>query len=705
MLEEMTGRPHHHSLYDEQIRCLAKVMRCEFALIGVLDESGRRIVPFSALDRRDPETLAYDIAGTPCRVTLEQGSLFIPGGVRRRFPEDHQLNEFGVDAYAGISFTDPLTGRAGILAVLMREIVCGEEETLAVLGAFAECIKTAREAECLQNRLKREAQEQRVYADALNALNSDGPLEDRVREAMEAMLRFPEYTAFRVVRFDAGKVVHLASVPDGTSPGEGVGHDALMHTVSRLDKHGIAPLESGNADDPDTWTFVSPIHHNDSVLGAVLFTADPTFDSGALNGIVPRYVNDMLAGAFVRDQLENVLQQSVAQAKHSGEVKARFLAKMSHELRSPINAILGFADILSESGEASLTRTQRDQIEGIRRNAGYLLTMISDVLELGDIERDVSTVERMPCAVASICNKVVARHTPGALGKGIVLRTELGDMEQCVLYTDPAMLEQILDNLVSNAVKYTPRGRVVLRVSRNELESEVVFEVADTGIGIPDDLVEHVFEPFTQENESYRRRFEGLGLGLPICRQLAERLGGRMGVRSAVGEGSVFTFILPQRTSDSAAAQGAGCASPTTDTAAIKARGRALFDKTRVLVVEDSVDNRTLFDFYLRKIGAEPVFAVNGLEAVEHAKKEADGFRLIVMDIQMPVMDGYEATAELRAMGVKTPILVVTANVLESDRDRCFAVGCDGYLSKPVEFKKFVNACISLVAEPLQDAA
>ncbi|HHN78980.1 MAG TPA: response regulator, partial [Phycisphaerales bacterium] len=381
------------------------------------------------------------------------------------------------------------------------------------------------------------------------------------------------------------------------------------------------------------------------------------------------------------------------------------LAKMSHELRSPINAILGFADILGEDAGASLTRTQRDQIDGIRRNAGFLLSMISDVLEMGDIRDDVFKAERKPCSVASICNKVVARHTTAALGKGIVLRAELEGMEQCVLHTDEAMLEQILDNLVSNAVKYTPRGRAVLRVSRNELDGAVVFEVADTGVGIPGDLLEHIFEPFTQVNESYRRRFEGLGLGLPICHQLAERLGGWLDVRSTRGEGSVFTFTLPQRESDSAAAQVVGCASSATDTAAIKARGRALFEKTRVLVVEDSVDNRTLFDFYLRKIGAEPVFAFNGLEAVELAKKETDGFRLIVMDIQMPVMDGYEATAMLRAMGVKTPILVVTANALETDRDRCFAVGCDGYLSKPVEFKKFVGACVSLVAEPLQDAA
>ncbi|HHN78608.1 MAG TPA: hypothetical protein ENK11_08065, partial [Phycisphaerales bacterium] len=609
MLEEMNGRPHHHGLYDELIRCLAKVMRCEFAVIGVLDESGTRVVPFSVLDRHDPEAMTYDIAGTPCEVTLEQGSLFVRGEIRFRFPEDHHLREFDADAYAGVTFTDPMTGRAGLLAVLMREIVCGEEETISVLGAFAECIKTAREAELLQNHFQREAQEQRLYADVLSALNKSGPLEDRVREAMGAMLQFPEYTAFRVVRFDAGKVVPLASVPEGTAVGDGVGHDEIHRIASRMDKRGIAPLGGECSEGTEDRTFVSPIHHDEAVLGAIVFEASPSFDRRMTNRILPRYVNDMLAASIVRDQLEMVLQQSIEEAKHSGEVKARFLAKMSHELRSPINAILGFADILGEDAGASLTRTQRDQIDGIRRNAGYLLSMISDVLEMGDIRADVFKAERKPCSVASICNKVIARHTTAALGKGIVLRAELEGMEQCVLHTDEAMLEQILDNLVSNAVKYTPRGRAVLRVSRNELEGAVVFEVADTGIGIPGDLLEHIFEPFTQVNESYRRRFEGLGLGLPICSQLAERLGGRLDVRSTRGEGSVFTFTLPQRESDSTAAQGAGCASPTTDTATIKARGRAFFEKTRVLVVEDSVDNRTLFDFYLRKIGAEPVFA------------------------------------------------------------------------------------------------
>ncbi len=698
------GKPHHHGLYVEQIRCLATVLKCEFAVIGVADESGTRVVPFAVLDSRKPEDMAYDIAGSPCEKTLDEGYLFIPNGLVHRFPDDPILEQFDVDAYAGMAFVDPLTGRPGMLAVLMREPVCGEAETRSVLGAFVECIKTAREAEILQERFRREAEEQRVYADVLSALNKSDTLENRVRGALEAVLRFPEYTALRVVRFERGVVAEVASAPGEHHPELEVEDARLIELASRTDG-GCVEVPADGSTPGGVRRFISAIRHNEAVLGAIVFAADSSFVPGQKRRIVSRCINDMLAGAFVRDKLELVMQQSIEEAKQAGLAKGRFLAKMSHELRSPINAILGFAEMLSEGGRDGLTRTQHDQLDGIRRNARHLLSMISDILDMGDVESGVFRVERGPCSVDSICNRIAARHAEVAAGKGLKFQVDLGGLEGRVLYTDPALLEQILHNLISNAVKFTTRGRVVLRVIEKELESAVVFEVADTGIGIAEELLEHVFEPFGQANDSYRRRFEGLGLGLSICKELAERLGGRLEVRSSLGEGSVFMFILPQRTTDSKPVPKVDRAPAAGDDADLRSRCRALFENTRVLVVEDSVDNRTLFDFYLRKIGAEPVFAVNGLEALDRVKEETAGFRLIVMDIQMPVMDGYEAIAKIRAMGVKTPILVVTANALESDRDRCFAIGCDGYLAKPVEFNRFIRACASHVEEPLQDAA
>lgn len=663
------------------------------------------MVPFAAFDRQDPESLAYDVAHTPCEVTLQEGSLFIPSGVRERFPRDLMLDDLGAEGYIGRAFTDPLTGRRGLLAALMREPIREEAEAHAVLGAFVECILTARNAEILEQRLRWEAAEQRIYADVLDALQRTGPLGDRVHDAMNAVLEFPEYKAFRVVRFGDGRVEEIARVHAEDDPGLDI-DDAVIIDAARAVK-GLQVLEISSAAVSEEGlgpVCLAPIRHDGRDLGAIVFRGSEAYQPGHNHRVLSRYVNEMIANVFLRDRLESGLKRSTERANRASKAKSMFLATMSHELRSPLNAILGFSEMLAENGGV-LTRTQRDHIDGVRRNAKHLLAMISDILDLGKIESNAFKIEREPCAVAAVCNKVIARYTEAAISKGISLRFEPGEDEGRIVFTDPAMFEQILDNLVANAVKFTAKGRVVLRVVERELDNAVAFEVADTGIGITGDKLRHIFEPFAQVNDSYRRRHEGIGLGLSICKELADRLGGALDARSEPGVGSVFSFILPQRRKDHAVASRAEKASKPRDAGVLRSRGKALFSGSRVLVVEDSVDNRTLFDFYLRRIGAEPVFAENGLEGVRRVEQEPGGFRLIVMDIQMPVMDGYEATSKIRSMGVTTPILVVTANALESDRDRCFAMGCDGYLSKPVDFTRFVESCIALVEPPLQEAA
>lgn len=834
----MSGSAQHAALYRELIRCLATALRSDFALIGIVDETGKRVVPIAVLDEDDPNRFAYDTKETPCEIALREGPLIIRSGVTARFPTDKILTQLGAQAYLAHPFEDPITGRSGIIAAIRRAPIENEDEIGPILSAFVESILTARLAQIMhadnvqlslaldsaevgfavvdrsgvfvrgnerarsffrprddgshvlsppcgvkdsfrhllgaiagrrrwsgrfempnscdlswaesaerqdsgalvieaevtplfrghedrsavtlrdctaearrEDRLRRDATEQRVYASVLDALQRRDPIEDRARDAASAILEFPEYLSMRVVRFVEGRVVEIAAVPVGHEPVVEIEDAALIGLASKLELHAEAELPgsrdaSGNrAGIP---TCLTPIRHQGRDIGAMVYQAFPGYRCDHRLRVMPRMIEEMFANAIVRDELEHGLREALTEARQAALAKNQFLANMSHELRTPINAILGFAEMLELDAQRDAP-TPPDQIRGIQRNAASLLSMVSDILDLGKFEPGAPSMKREPCSVESICGRVIDRFSEAAIEKGLTLYADCEGLDGLTVYTDPAMVDQVLGHIVANAIKFTNEGGVSVTITREDEAGRVRFAVADTGIGIKAGRVEHLFEPFVQLDASYSRRHGGVGLGLAVCRDLVARLGGSIEVSSWPGDGSVFIFTLPQRFTDLNEVGAGDCgprpASSTRDDA--RSWGRAALGGRRVLVVEDGSDNRTLFDFYLRRVGVTPVFAENGREAIDIVCRESTngGFDLIVMDVQMPVLDGIETTVKLRRSGVTTPILAVTAHAMDSDRDRCLAVGCDGYLTKPVNFERFIEVCVGLVEPGHQDAA
>jgi signal transduction histidine kinase len=410
--------------------------------------------------------------------------------------------------------------------------------------------------------------------------------------------------------------------------------------------------------------------------------------------------NDELAGEVQeRRRAERELLDARLAAESSSRSKSEFLANMSHEIRTPMTSILGYAERLSD---AELHETERhDAIETIRRNGEYLLQLINDILDLSKIEAGKLALEEIPCSPARIVLDVQSAMELRALAKGLQLRVDFSEHLPQRVVTDPTRLKQVLMNLLGNAIKFTQRGEVRLQVEfappgpRGPRNAQLVFTVTDTGIGMDEAQLKHLFRPFTQADNSTARRFGGTGLGLSICRTLVERMGGDIQVRSQAGQGSSFTFRI-----DTGSLEGVDLVSEgeilrlrdRLDAERLRESGVRL--ECRVLVAEDGEDNQRLLLYYLRKAGAEVVLAVDGHQAVDRAlEAQAEGrpFDIVIMDMQMPRLDGYGATSRLRAAGYKLPIVALTANAMAHDRRRCLDAGCDDFCTKPIDKYRFLS--------------
>jgi CheY-like chemotaxis protein/HPt (histidine-containing phosphotransfer) domain-containing protein len=358
--------------------------------------------------------------------------------------------------------------------------------------------------------------------------------------------------------------------------------------------------------------------------------------------------------------------------------KSQFLTHMSHEIRTPLTALLGFADLLLQP---KLTESERlNYAMIIRRNGEHLLQVINDILDLSRVEAGRLSVERISCVPAWILSEVASLMRVRAKESGLEFEARIATPIPRFLHSDPTRLRQILLNLVGNAVKFTRRGvvRLLARVDGERL----VVEVVDTGIGIAPEQLQVLFQPFTQADLSLTRRFGGSGLGLAISKTLAEALGGTISVESEIGRGSTFRLSLPfepgGETIDSLEQM------PTDRPAPLASATRLAGN---VLVVEDGVDNQVLITTLLRGYGVTVAVTGDGQVAVQRALdawRNGTPFDLILMDMQMPVMDGYKATASLRRAGYPKPIVALTAHAMAGERERCLEAGCDDYVRKPI---------------------
>lgn len=385
--------------------------------------------------------------------------------------------------------------------------------------------------------------------------------------------------------------------------------------------------------------------------------------------------------------------------------KSQFLANMSHEIRTPMNAIIGFTDLLLR-GACDDEREQRDFLQTIQHSGKHLLNLINDILDISKIESGKLELERIATAPHRLLAEVISVMRVRAREKGLSLEYQCVGSIPAYIETDPGRLQQALINLVGNAIKFTSAGEVGVTVGMSEEAGRrrLKIEVQDTGIGILPEQIERVFDPFIQADSSVTRRFGGTGLGLAITRRIAQALGGDVTVRSCQGAGSVFTLTIdPGETFEMQHFD-----APTSDlidaredvpTPAAAATSRSA--PSRILVVEDGDTNRKLIRLLLTREGHTVVTAENGDEGWREAL--AAPFDLILMDMQMPVMDGYTSTARIREQGITTPVLALTAHAMLGDEQKCLAAGCDGYLTKPIERSKLLEALARYL--PAREAA
>jgi signal transduction histidine kinase/CheY-like chemotaxis protein len=374
-----------------------------------------------------------------------------------------------------------------------------------------------------------------------------------------------------------------------------------------------------------------------------------------------------------RRHADAALRHAKEEADRANRAKSEFLATMSHEIRTPMHAVLGFAGLLEGT---ALDERQRDYLGVVERAGRTLLGIIDDVLDWSKIEAGRLDLEHVAFELLPMLQDVVRMLEPRARQKGVDLRLDVAaDVPACIA-GDPTRLAQVLLNLAGNAVKFTSRGSVVVRIARQGAD-RLRCEVVDTGIGIPADRLERLFTEFVQADSSTRRRYGGTGLGLAISRRIVEMMGGSIGVRSLVGEGSTFWLELPLVATDGAAVVPTDVAAPAP--AACGGAG------PRVLLVEDNLVNQRLAREILTQLGCEVAVAGNGVEAVDLAAR--NDFDVVLMDCLMPEMDGYQTTREIRARerasGRSVPIVAVTANARAEDRELCMACGMNDYLGKP----------------------
>jgi CheY-like chemotaxis protein/nitrogen-specific signal transduction histidine kinase len=397
------------------------------------------------------------------------------------------------------------------------------------------------------------------------------------------------------------------------------------------------------------------------------------------------------------------LRQEKVLAHATSQAKSQFLANMSHELRTPMTGILGMLQLALGENLAPLTRSY---LQSTMKSANSLLRILNDILDMSKFEAGKLTIEERPFSLQGCISEVVNNITPEILRKGLDFVVSVDKDMSNIIVGDELRLKQVLINLIANAVKFTDKGKVELRVTSERGASDgkrkLTFAISDTGIGVPDDKKEVLFQTFSQVDASHSRRYGGTGLGLAISKSIVELMGGTISFESEAGVGSTFSFTIPLKETDLEhdALSTDDWILPEVITT-FKER-----EKLRVLLAEDDSTIREVLGRLLKAENYDVDFAEDGLKAVEMWEK--GGYDIVLMDVQMPRLDGFGASRAIRKKeeehGGHTPIVAMTAHALKDDEENCLAAGMDAYFSKPIDFKKslqVIGDIIKQTATPL----